>query len=220
MNEFYTRLEKDLIGIDGGNITAPLWLSGLEWGTSDEGIIDCVTRPTYENADYIVPFLSSKWKSENSSLYKWQFDQKIAKILCHVFDYEGTYKEYMEKNYCDKESNEFKLNLFPLSAANMDEWTEKHINITQTKIKYHYKTYCSMFRFKLLHDLAIKFKPKVIVCFGPGHVEEFKMAFWGKNHPSSQTKIEKMISDKNKLQILITENLPTLIIAPFLGRNS
>ena len=44
MNEFYTRLEKDLIGIDGGNITAPLWLSGLEWGTSDEGIIDCVTK--------------------------------------------------------------------------------------------------------------------------------------------------------------------------------
>ncbi|PIW59955.1 hypothetical protein [Shewanella sp. CG12_big_fil_rev_8_21_14_0_65_47_15] len=219
MNDFYSSLENKLIGFDGGNISAPLWLSGLEWGTSDEEITDEITRPTYISSNYVVPHLSPEWKDNNPNFYKWQFDQKIAKILCHVFDFKGHYKEYMQNHYCDKNSNEFKINLFPLPAANIDSWLDDHVLLTKTKIKYHYKTYCANTRFKLLNDLVSQFKPQVIVCFGQGHTEEFKLAFWDEEYSSQVNEQTVTISERNTIKILSSNHATKLIIAPFLGRN-
>lgn len=47
MDDFYSSLERSLIGCDGGNIRAPLWFSGIEWGISDEKITSEMKRPTY-----------------------------------------------------------------------------------------------------------------------------------------------------------------------------
>lgn len=218
MDDFYSSLERSLIGCDGGNIRAPLWFSGIEWGTSDEKITSEMTRPTYSVSNYELPYLSKDWKKVNPGLLKWQFDQKISKILCNVFDYKGDYRDYMREKYCEVDSNEFKVNLFPLPAKNISEWSNEHIELTKTRIKYHYRTYCAHNRFKLLYVLVGKFKPKVIVCFGQSHLEEFKLAFWGSTSQSfKETKHE--IGRRNSLSVLSSDNATKLVIAPFLGRN-
>ena len=125
----------------------------------------------------------------------------------------------MQKQYCDKNSNEFKVNLFPLPAANIDEWLDQHVELTKTKIKYHYKTYCAGHRFDLLNTLVNIYKPKIIICFGQGHEEEFKLAYWGKDLPKSYTEEKIEISDRNNIKILSSDNPTKLFISPFLGRN-
>lgn len=60
MNSFYNDLTKQLSGMDGGNISSPLWLSGLEWGGADEKVTSEITRPTHEVHGYCVPHLSSE----------------------------------------------------------------------------------------------------------------------------------------------------------------
>lgn len=220
MNSFFNDLEKQLSGMDGGNISAPLWLSGLEWGGADEKVTSEITRPTHEVHGYCVPYLSSGWKAENLNFYKWQFDQKIAKILCKAFEFQGGYKNYMKDHYCNFDSNEFKLNLFPLPCKNMNTWSEEHIELTKTKIKYHYQTHCSVSRFKLFNDLVKEFEPKVIVCFGQKYLEEYKMAFWSCNdNRIDYTEVLESVGVKNTLKILKANGLPILVIAPFLGRN-
>ncbi|TMO99741.1 hypothetical protein CWC14_04090 [Pseudoalteromonas sp. S3260] len=217
---FFNDLEKQLPGMDGGNINAPLWLSGLEWAGADEKVTLDITRPTHEVHGYCVPYLSSGWKAENLNFYKWQFDQKIAKILCKAFEFEGGYKNYMKDHYCNFDSNEFKLNLFPLPCKNMNTWSEEHIELTKTKIKYHYQTHCSITRFKLFNALVKQFQPKVVVCFGPKYVEEYKMAFWGDTYNENECAEERVfLGSKNELRILKGHGLPVLVLAPFLGRN-
>jgi hypothetical protein len=219
MIDFYTSLESNLIGFDGGNIRSPLWFSGLEWGSSDEKITANITRPTYSIANFDVPYLSKEWKGKTPQFFKWQFDQKIAKLLCRVFDFEGGYKEYMREKYCEVDSNEFKVNLFPLPAPQIDKWSAEHIELTKTRIKYHYQTYCAQYRFKLLHALVNEFKPKVIVCFGHGYMEEFKLAFWGEGSPASLTETKFKIGERNIISVLSSNHATKLIVAPFLGRN-
>lgn len=219
MDDFYSSLERSLIGCDGGNIRAPLWFSGIEWGSSDERITSEMTRPTYAISNYAVPYLSKDWKNENPKLLNWQFDQKISKILCNAYDYNGDYRDYMRQKYCEADSNEFKVNLFPLPAINIDEWSVEHIELTKTRIKYHYQTYCAHHRFKLLHQLVKEFKPKVIVCFGRSFLEEFKLAFWGDGAPQSFKETKHEIGERNSLSVLSSDNATKLVIAPFLGRN-
>tara|TARA_R110002124_G_scaffold267375_1_gene434587 strand:+ start:3604 stop:4251 length:648 start_codon:yes stop_codon:yes gene_type:complete len=148
-----------------------------------------------------------------------KFDQKIAKLLCRIFDFGGCYKEYMREKYCEADLNEFKVNLFPLPAPQIDKWSTEHIDLTETRIKYHYQTYCAQYRFKLLNALVNEFKPKVIVCFGRGYIEEFKLAFWGEGSPASLTEIEIKISELNIISVLSSNYATKLIIALFLGRN-
>ncbi|MBQ4838491.1 hypothetical protein [Pseudoalteromonas luteoviolacea] len=220
MNCFYKRLETSLAGMDGGNINAKLWFSGLEWAGKDEAITLEVTRPTYSENTLSVPYLSPDWKRKNPNFYKWQFDQKIAKIICRVLDYKGAYKEYMQDHYCNSNSNEFKLNLFPLPCNDLQSWDKEHIAITNTKIKYHYQTHCSNNRFKLFASLVKQYKPSVIVCFGTRFLEEYKMAFWGNGEPEMLSDERfKLSKGKNEIYIFKARRLPTLIICPFLGRN-
>jgi hypothetical protein len=49
MNDFYNRLKTQLIGLDGGYITVPLWFYGLECGVaSDARIITRMISFTYK----------------------------------------------------------------------------------------------------------------------------------------------------------------------------
>lgn len=217
---FFKQLKNQLPGVDGGNIRAKLWFSGLEWAGGDEAITLDVTRPVVDIDGLKVPYLSEEWKLANPNFYKWQFDQKIAKIICKAIDFESGYKKYMKDSYCNFDSNEFKLNLFPLPCKNISAWSDAHIELTKTKIKYHYQTYCSGTRFKLLSALVKKFEPKVIVCFGQRYLEEYKIAFWDCNQNSvNYREVLAPVGVKNTLKILIADGLPILIIAPFLGRN-
>tara|TARA_Y100000782_G_C10127121_1_gene241212 strand:- start:696 stop:1058 length:363 start_codon:yes stop_codon:yes gene_type:complete len=102
----------------------------------------------------------------------------------------------------------------------MNTWSEEHIELTKTKIKYHYQTHCSVSRFKLFNDLVKEFEPKVIVCFGQKYLEEYKMAFWSCNdNRIDYTEVLESVGVKNTLKILKANGLPILVIAPFLGRN-
>ncbi|MCH1923967.1 hypothetical protein L9G74_05410 [Shewanella sp. C32] len=178
-----------------------------------------MTRPTYAMSNYLVPYLSKSWKSENPGLLKWQFDQKISKLSFYITDYEGHYRDYMRNKYCEADSSEFKVNLFPLPAKSIDEWSDAHIERTKTRIKYHYRTYCAQNRFKLLHALVDEFKPKVIVCFGQGYLEEFKLAFWGDGTPQSLKETKHEIGERNSISLFESDHATKPIVAPFLGRN-
>ena len=201
--------------MDGGNIKAPLWFCGIEWSSNGEAITDKITRDTYLVDELSVPYLSSKWKEAHSQYLKWQFDQKLSKIICEAIDYQGDYKSYLNSNFCDQKSNEFKLNLFPLAATDIKEWNEEHIRITGHRIKYHYMYQCAFSRFILFYRLVNLYHPKVIVCFGRTFLEEYFMAFMGDNYKCSRKMIKLGLS--TTIEVIEKQDHPVLLVCPFLG---
>lgn len=213
---FYNKIQSSLIGMDGGNIHASVWFCGIEWGTDEEKVIDYTTRDTYTENGLEIPYLSSQWKQNHPRLLNWQFDQKLAKIMCEVTQETNGYKEYLKTKYCDKNGNEFKLNLFPLPARNVEEWTQDHIKITGDCIKYHYYTHCAETRFKAFNKMINVYQPKVVVCFGSKFSEEYKLAFL--NDQQKYTQTSHKISNGNDIELIKAEGSPVILVCPFPGR--
>mgnify|MGYP004041394713 FL=1 len=72
----------------------------------------------------------------------------------------------------------------------------------------------------MFNALVKQFQPKVVVCFGPKYVEEYKMAFWSDTYNENECAEERVfLGSKNELRILKGQGLPVLVLAPFLGRN-
>ncbi len=218
MHSFYNKLTSQLSGMDGGNIRSKLWFSGLEWAGNGEFITLEITRPVVDVDGLKIPYLSEEWKLANPNFYKWQFDQKIAKILCETYLYANGYKEYMREIYCDANSQAFKLNLFPLPCKNLATWTDEHKQLSGSNIKYHYQTHCAATRFTLFQKLTMIYKPRVVVCFSMKFIEEYKLAFWGDDIENYE-KTSRTLSSRNSISILKKGGSPILVIAPFLGQN-
>lgn len=231
MNEnFLKTLETDLIGCDGGDITGSVWFCGLEWATfgGEQIVATFGDRPTYEIDDgLVVPCLNQDWVDGHPEFLAWQFDQKIAKIMMtingEVFGGIEDVRKYMRNSYLRRESGFFKLNLYPLAAKDMQEWNERHVEITACETKVDYQRHCAGRRFDLIRRLVQRHKPKTILGLGATYLDQFKVAFWGAGEIACESDGfgKKYKNDKHQFQVLSPKNkaLPTLIVSPFLGRN-
>ncbi len=133
--------------------------------------------------------------------------------------------KYMQNTlYQNVKNGIFKLNLYPLSCRSADIWEQNHKVKTGFEEKKEYKVQCKVHRFKLFRDLVVENHPKVIVCIGKSYLEDFLLAFWGKDVYRVDEKITRKIYEKDVIQLKASslqisiyrkENEPTLVVLPF-----
>jgi hypothetical protein len=82
-----------------------------------------------------------------------------------------TWKNYYHtdpsgKGFCGQWGGLFCLNLFPINFRrhNNSGWSYELQNITGFATKHHYRVWCVERRFPHLQELAVQYKPSVIVC--------------------------------------------------------
>ncbi len=205
-------------GCDGGNLAAPLWFCGIEWGGGagadwlrkniDSGAI---SQPSHINVHQI------------EEQFAYQFDQKLLKIYSVLTGEEASnYKAISIKNgYLTKEGPIFKMNLYPVSFGNTSEdlWSRAHHEITGLATKSMYKALCQCKRFPMIKAWIQQASPKVVVCAGQTLYLEFIMAFCGiqEAHDVKTKLTEVSIANRMIRWVMINDNKTLLVITPFFG---
>ncbi|MCW7517030.1 hypothetical protein ND810_17825 [Leptospira levettii] len=231
-----------LAGCDGGNINAKVWTFGLEWS----GNKDSLTQWQYkyykknlnERNEIMIPYRDEECftlqsKVVNDYLLKNQFDNLLANFtygltLINTDDkkIEDTHN-FIKKTLYGKESQIFKLNLFPLPLPEHTFHFTEYFDILGIQLsKKEYLQKCKDNRFPLFRKLIDKYTPNVIICFGIG--EESKKFFMeclaiSKENASSPKKFNVTTPDydaprefiKLEYQTPSTQKIPVYIL-PFL----
>ncbi|MEE6207589.1 MAG: hypothetical protein VZR95_06010 [Alphaproteobacteria bacterium] len=155
-------------GIDGGDDNAEYWFIGMEWSASDD-----ITIPTdgkwntkYEYDDDL--------RLDEKNYDDWKLEKELDKIYKKLLPKTG-------KTIFDKNSNSFKLNLFPIPFKNDNEkdlWGEKYAAITGFASFNDYQKGVIAARQKVFQELLQKGKhPKTIFCFGKVYESFFLKLF-------------------------------------------
>lgn len=216
---FFEKISSGFYGMDGGNLNADLWISGLEWGGENSHVLKTGDRDFITLDGYDVP---CRINYELTSETKSSFDQKTAKIILSSKQNFVEYnlvevKEYISNHFFSPNGDFFKLNLFPLNCNNFNSWNDDQIHETGCPMKYQYLTYSIEYRFPFIKKLVEKYNPKIILCYGEGHINEFMMAFWGEYDPTIFGTEFPLV--KSKMSLYRKKGLPSILVSPFPGRN-
>ncbi len=199
-------------GCDGGNIRGRIWFCGIEFGGKEDFNLEKVNEPIHYSEDQL-----NEW-------FKVQYDQKTLKLYASILGEgidEDKYKEVaIQRKAFDKDSDVFKMNLYPLAFKDTsdDLWNKDFYNATGIPTKEIYRAYCQIYRFKTINSWVIKNKDtlKLIICTGLSYTKDFIMAFEGMEGVHREPK-EKMVMDKSMKYKVINGDRTLLVIIPFLG---
>lgn len=208
-------------GMDGGNLTGPLWFCGIEFGGNDERPFELDRARCYNFDDMLVPCWNDYFKEKNPRFTTWQYDRKIAKIACEFLGSDiSNWKEYMRTRLFTEDGEVLKLNLYPINFSNISDsnWTERHYKRTGFKHKILYKAWCIQDRFPMLNALVNRHSPKVLVCTGISHKHEFRIAFAPHEKLFDAEIYSTFFVGKHKVEAFKAANHSTQVfITPFLG---
>jgi len=213
---------KGFSGMNGGNLKAPLWFCGIEFGGGDPVSFTINKDYCYENDSHeLVPCWNDKFRRDNEDYKKWQYGQKVAKIACQYkkeqMGYE-IYQDYMDRLFT-KDGDTFAMNLYPLSftESSDDAWEEIHYQETGFPNKIMYKAWCMTYRFSFLRELVYGNKPKVLICTGNNFWKDFRLAFAPQGMLFENSFYNKLKIDKYDCEWF--EHKGTVVIlTPFLGQ--
>ena len=202
-------------GFDGGNPRGPIWFCGIEYGGGEDrphfGFDVDVTEPGSISADETLQFIGHPYNSNAVKLY--------SAILG---DEPGKYKDIARsRRVFGKDSDLFKLNLYPLSfhTDNDDLWEEWHFEKTGLPTKSLYRAWCQVHRFARFTAWTRQHAPKLVIGTGLSHEKDFIMAFNGADtifKPADAITVET-ISEKSLKWLPINDGRTILAIVPFLG---
>ena len=206
-------------GCDGGNLSAPLWFCGIEWG--GKGADDIWLRNSIDSGSKSQPSHLNAHEVEDQFAY--QFDQKLLKLYSVLAGEEArNYKALAIKNgYLTKDGPIFKMNLYPVAFGNTSEdlWSRGHHEITGLATKSMYKALCQCKRFPMIKSWVQQASPKVVICTGQTLYLEFIMAFCGiqEAHEVKTQLTEVSIANRMIRWVMINDNKTLLVITPFFG---
>jgi len=175
----------ELGGCDGGNLSAPLWICGLEWGGEMLSDTDIFNR----KGDF---FLKTGWAEEvNRQILikkqkgecsltppsRWTYCRCASRFAWAFLserpgsDWEKYYytrELNNKKGYCGFDGGLLSLNLFPLSFPNFEhkQWSNKLEISTGFSKKCEYREWCEIHRFQALQELMKRNSPVILVCAG------------------------------------------------------
>ena len=218
------KLEKKVIdwacslsGCDGGNLNAPIWISGIEWGGGDEEYYTKQLPEEIENGKY-TPGKIYNWKDS----LKYKYGISLAKLIASYNGFDIS--EY--KNFVDRCSgNEiFKLNLYPIAfkSTTDDAWEKYNLpELIGFQEKNLFKTWCFLHRFPKIANMVKKYSPKIIICTGVDYLNDFFSCYAG--HIDIETPINYLEiqpasesnSHKRRLYWSKINKNTTLCVVPF-----
>jgi len=206
-------------GFDGGNPSAPVWISGIEWGGDDKPVL-WPKEFTFRNEEgEHIPCRNEEYRAKYPNYLSYRFDQKVAKLLVNLFGKQvgcNDYKSYMEQYLYTENGHCFRLNLYPLNApkSNDELWTKDYYELTGFPTNILYWAWCTENRFPFLKQLMEKYSPKVIIGTGSTFRRDYilafaesSMIFTGNPTPSIQNSkftVEEVVTNYGKTRLLIT----------------
>ena len=221
MNKNIKNWACSLSGCDGGNISADIWLCGIEWGGGSRGDYYKKDLPQEISDGEVV--LSSDlhdWKKSITYPYGLSFAKLYTAILG------GKVEDYKEVSGLDG-SELFKLNLYPIAFDSTDHnlWHRHKLDeITGFKNKYLFNTWCFFNRFPAFSKLRKQHKPKLIIGTGIDYLRDFLM-FFGGNENIDKLNSEVIVpkSESNKYDrtyywVKLDDETLLVIIPFFSGR--
>jgi len=221
VTEEFERFATSFSGCNGGNPDGGYWFCGIEWGGSWD-------EETY--GDFNECKTPGSWSDDDrKDAVKYQYDRKIIKLIAATRgDNMDDYSELVHRyDFLGKESQTFKLNLFPIAFhGDRDElWQEWLFKRTGLETKTLYRAWCQAHRFPIFRSWVKEYTPRVIVCTSRNYETEFIMAFGGGGKQLFQNKkllAEKDhridLGDRRVLSWITVDNDQTLIVVtPFLG---
>ena len=206
----FSEWAKSFSGCDGGNISGSIWFCGIEFGGNDELLnFQEISAPPYVNEEFRGRFKT------------YQYNWKVLKIYSTLVGYDPSkYKKvYAASRAFDKESDTFKMNLYPIAFRNVsdDLWSEHHYRSTGLPTKPLYQAWCQIERFPIIKSWVSNNKPKVIVCTGTTYLREFVMAFCGIENVFCKLE-EQSLDGGNLFWTIINDGETALFVTPFLGQ--
>jgi hypothetical protein len=215
----------------GGNPSDSLWFCGIEPGgnwldlSEKNPLAELVHISEKQKINLDNNTLSAR-ASQNSidnPIYSSrQFVQKIAKISLVYQSLDiRSYKDYVENKIFTPLGKEFHANLYPLpfSRESDEYWTKLHTKQTGLFSKAAYRAWCRQYRLPQFRELAKKFRPKCILCFGYEYADDFIFSFSYNPRKTIERSTWKIKSSKKTMHVRhIETDAATILICPFLGQ--
>ena len=208
----FTKWAKGFSGCDGGNIDGPIWICGIEYGGNEELTFSDVSQPKYYSSD----------DDREKLIHGTQrYNVKALKLYSAILGHDvSSYRNVaLENKFLDKDSDLFKLNLYPIpfKKDKDDLWTREKYDQTGLPTKSIYRAWCQLYLFDEIRKWAKKHSPKLIIATGISYYNEFIMAFGGIDTVHNAEIKKEKILDRELLWLKINDDRTILAITPFLG---
>lgn len=209
---------------DGGDIGSPknpsTWVCGIEPGGSVDYNDDGFT-PLFFQKHYPNPATGS----EECKILNTRFGRQSAKLLGVIEGYRVTeYKKFAENRqpYTKGKLGYFKWNLYPLPFKNIhpENWNSNLATATGFPTKESYMKWVQENRFPFIQSQKLKYKPKLIICFGKSYQNDFRSAFLQKESILETELIEEKTIYYNNESTTLVAILPFPSGRYGLNRNS
>lgn len=170
------------LGMEGGNPSAAVWFCNY---SPRRGCISLVSplMPKLE-----CPAWDAAFRAQHATaIVRWQTHQRIARIMSAarqmvLFGDEdgGDWKKYLSDLLYRPQGWEFMLSLFPLPIRTDDgqSWRRRFSMQPELTSKVAYMSFCrDGGRFRFIEALRRREQPKVVVCLGERHEDDYVHAF-------------------------------------------
>lgn len=170
------------VGMEGGNPQASVWFCDR----SPHPWLEPISRPLAPRMEPLAWDAAFRAK-HRGDMGRWLQHQRIARIMAaaraealgeRVGD--EAWKPYFWERLYAPDGAEFKLNLFPLPAQldGLTPWSKVFRGQPELVPKDRYLELCRRgARFRMLNKLCARWRPKVVVCLGYRHANDYMQAF-------------------------------------------
>lgn len=228
-NQNFKEQALSFIGCDGGNLEAPLWFCGLEWGLKGTGQqID--TNESENPEDYQTPTAWRKWQKEDKNKEYFgnvpALDQKIAWFYYMYYqktDSKGYGIDNRKDDYFKLLEQEkighldgpiFKLNMYPVCFSSRQvvaQNIDKLNRFTGLNGFDEYRELVVELRGEYFRKLVDQYNPKLIICLGLLEKDRFIRFF------TNQKKSREFCEEDLKVYYTKMANGATVCVVPFFG---
>ncbi len=170
------------IGMEGGNPAGAVWFCDSNphpWTESLVAPLEPRLQPGAWDETYRERF--------RENMERWQSHQKIARIMAAARaqtyaaqQSECDWKHYFDRHLYAPDGAEFKLSLYPLPAHLIGQtpWSKAFRGQPALVPKQRYLDLCrNGNRFRFIDGIRQRWKPKVVVCLGERHFDDYVQAF-------------------------------------------
>ena len=203
-------------GFEGGNLKAPYWFCGIEYGGEfkfnkiEQFVVgDSMTETFKCIKGNKIPY----WEENHDKGYR--YSEKVAKFVCLMK--EGVIDNWRQHrgNLYTRDGDTFKMNLFPINfLKDKDElWTEEYQKRLEFNDKPEYRDWCKENRSPFLNNIVVINKPRLLICTAKTYKKLYKDTFLEKDRTLKEhTLKETYYSAKRR------DSGTVVIITPFFGK--
>ncbi len=170
------------VGMEGGNPQASVWIcdrSPLPW-------FEHLARPLQPRTE--PPAWDAAFRARHlEDMGRWLHHQRIARFMAAaraealgVALGDNDWRRYYWNQLYAPDGHEFKLNLFPLPAQldGLTPWSKVFRGQPELVPKDRYLALCRQGgRFHFLQYMRARWRPKIVVCLGYRHADDYLHAF-------------------------------------------